>query len=151
MAIRRHLAYLRYVLRHKWYVLRGCRMVGAPLWVGMIHDLSKFSWAEWCPYARTFYDQNGQKRFQKDPGFDKAWKHHQEHNAHHWQWWITPNGIPLQMPEATAREMVADWIGAGLAINGRIEVLDWYAKERDKMALHPMTRALVETVLQGLR
>lgn len=54
-----HLRYLRYVLLHKWYVLRAGIVVGGwslPwLWRLLVHDLSKFSRAEWTPYVVNFY------------------------------------------------------------------------------------------------
>ena len=51
----RHLNYLKYVLRHKWFVLLASIRIGAPLWGAIIHDLSKFRPSEWIPYARCFY------------------------------------------------------------------------------------------------
>jgi len=46
------------------------------------------------------------------------------------------------MPEHFVREMIADWCGAGRAITGEWEVLDWYEKNREKMAL--MERQFLE-------
>jgi hypothetical protein len=67
-----HLAYLRYLARHKWYVLLACKSVGASTWAGLVHDLSKFLPSEWLPYLRTFYDQNGRKQY--EPGPDFPWR-----------------------------------------------------------------------------
>lgn len=54
-----HLRYLRYVLLHKWYVLKAGIVINGwsiPwLWRLLVHDLSKFSRAEWTPYVRQFY------------------------------------------------------------------------------------------------
>ena len=59
--MRRYIAYAQYVLAHKWYVfLAGCRL-GLP-WLAALHDLSKFSPAEFGPYARFFYETDGSKR-----------------------------------------------------------------------------------------
>lgn len=55
--------------------------------------------------------------------------------------------VALEMPERYAREMVADWMGAGRAITGRWEVAEWYAKTRQHIILHPETRALVERLI----
>ena len=54
------------------------------------------------------------------------------------------------MPEKYAREMVADWAGAGRAITGKWETLEWYKKNQEKILLHPETRSLVESILRGL-
>ena len=49
-----HLKYLRYVLVHKWHVLQECWRLNIK-WRGIVHDLSKFSPAEWGPYVDRFY------------------------------------------------------------------------------------------------
>lgn len=154
--MRRHFAYLGYVLRHKWFVMLACHRVGASLWRALWHDMSKFHPAEWGPYARTFYGPGGVARHAQDPLFDAAWLHHQHRNAHHWQHWQhwllrrkSGDVTPLEMPRACALEMVADWMGAGRAITGGWEYQAWYAENRDTMLLHPDTRALVEMIVGG--
>ena len=42
-------------IRHKWYVLLASFKVDLPLWRALIHDLSKFSWAELHHYDRQFF------------------------------------------------------------------------------------------------
>ena len=65
--MRAHLAYLRYVLIHKFYVLWGGIRLGAiPFWQLIIHDASKFSKAEWLPYVRQFYNADGSQRKVRD-------------------------------------------------------------------------------------
>lgn len=143
-----HLRYLSYVIRHKWFVLVAGLRTGAPLWRLLIHDWSKFLPSEWGPYVRWFYGP--EPAVVKAAAFDRAWLHHQHANPHHWQHWILrehDGGTKtLAMPEHFAREMVADWMGAGRAITGRWEVAEWYAKNREKI-LHPSTRALVRRLL----
>jgi len=150
-----HWAYLKYVLRHKYYVLRACRLVKASLWRGLVHDLSKFSIAEWSPYVHTFYDKDGNKRYAENRDFELAWNHHLKLNPHHHQYWclLEDSGSikRLPMPEKYIREMLADWIGAGFAINGRNEVHEWYGKNKYKMRLHPDTAALVEKILEEIK
>jgi len=48
------------------------------------------------------------------------------------------------MPPKYVREMIADWVGAGMAISGRKDPNPWYKKNKDKMLLHKDTRQLVE-------
>jgi len=145
-----HIAYLRYVLRHKIHVLQACRKTGCPLWRGLLHDLSKFSSPEWSPYVHTFYAPDGSKRYAETEEFNRAWLHHQHCNPHHWQYWCLRmdrgDVAPLRMPEVLVREMVADWIGAGLA-QGKPNTLAWYESNRDRMVLHEDTRAIVERLL----
>lgn len=150
--MRRHWSYLKYVIRHKWFVLVASRRVKCSLWRALVHDLSKFRSSEWFAYARTFYAPDGSKQYRPGAEFDRAWLLHQRRNPHHWQYWtlIEDNGdaSPLLMPPEYVREMVADWMGAGRAITGKWEMREWYAKNRDKIRLYPSSRELVETLLE---
>lgn len=152
--MRAHLAYLRYVLVHKWFVLIAGVRLRVPLWQLLIHDASKFGPAEWSAYVGTFYAPDGSKRYTPGMAFDLAWNHHQKANPHHWQHWVLvtdqdePRYRGLPMPERYVREMVADWAGAGRAISGRWEVRQWYAKTRGTIILHDDTRAQVEQLLK---
>src|SRR6266536_5236416 len=101
-----HWAYLKYVLRHKWFVFIAGRWVGAPLWRLIIHDWSKFLPCEWEPYVQSFYCRDGSKRDWKTRDvwtkmeFDLAWNHHQKVNKHHWQFWtlVTDSDDPRLRP-----------------------------------------------------
>lgn len=146
-----HLAYLKYVLRHKWYVFLACRKCGVSLWRSAIHDWHKFLPSEWGPYVRTFYNPDGSKRYQESPEFAIAWNLHQKRGKHHWQHWLLTwdrgNTDPLPMAEKFWREMVADWWGAGRAITGKWDALNWYAKN-EALKLHPRTRMQVAELLR---
>lgn len=147
-----HLHYLRYVLRHKRHVFFACLRYGL-IWAGFIHDLSKFHPAEWGPYVDYFYggphDSAAKQRVQAR--FDAAWNHHQKVNPHHWQFWVLlrDDGSTecLPMPDRYRKEMVADWRGASLAIRGSDQTPFWYARNKDRMQLHPDTRTWVEREL----
>lgn len=159
-----HLKYLRYVLRHKWFVLVAGLKTGAPLWRLLIHDWSKFLPCEWFAYVNYFYGEK--PRLQKEEwddsrywpaaqkyydAFDRAWLHHQHANKHHWQHWTLREDSGrvklLPMPDKYAREMVADWMGAGRAITGKWEAPAWYAKNREIIQLADKTRAYVDNAL----
>lgn len=154
--------YVWVVLRHKWFVFVAGRVCGVSLYRLLIHDLSKFSPAEFGPYARRFCSGNaGKLNKSGDPeDFHYAWLHHQHCNPHHWEYWCQvdvgdfneldrPDGYAnaLKMPEKFAREMVADWWAAGRAYEGRWCLPEWYEKNRYKMVLHPETRELVERLI----
>src|SRR5690348_6686157 len=177
--MRRHWAYLKYVLRHKWFVFQECLKLGVPFWIALLHDWDKFLPDEWLPYARTFYKPDGSKQYVESAAFTIAWMKHQHRNKHHWQYWLNAGAMPLHktsvlvwdrgtssivildgsvhdwdmhgvisvrepMPDVYRREMLADWRGAGRAITGQDNTLEWYRKMRDKMKLHPETRAWIE-------
>lgn len=150
--MRRHWQYLKYVFRHKWFVLLAGIKLGVPLLQLVFHDWDKFLPDEWVPYARTFYKPNGQKQYEPDgSGFDLAWLKHQNRNKHHWQYWMITwdkgNTECLPMPAKYVREMVADWRGAGRAITGKDNLEDWYWANRENIKLHPVTRKEVESFM----
>lgn len=147
-----HLKYLNYVLRHKWYVFMAGIKLKVPFWQLLIHDLSKFSPAEWAAYVNYF---NVEKTEQTKTVFDMAWNNHQKYNKHHWQHWLLitdstdPRFRALPMPEKYIREMVADWCGAGKAITGKWEVAQWYDKSQHFIILEDNTRAKVTELVNS--
>jgi hypothetical protein len=145
--MRRHWQYLKYVLRHKWFVFKACLQLGVPLWIAIFHDWDKFLPSEWFPYARTFYAPDGTKQYQENEAFTVAWNQHQKLNKHHWQYWLITwdrgETEALPMPDVYRREMLADWRGAGQAL-GFPDTLKWYLNNKDKIKLHPDTRAWLE-------
>lgn len=152
-----HIATLGYLLRHKWYVFKAGRVVGVPLWRLIVHDASKFLPSEWSPYVHTFRNPDGSKKeYAETKEFLEAWNKHQKRNRHHWQWHVLTMDsgliVPLKMGEDDVREMVADWIGANIAINGRdnFNVWAWYDANREKILLHPDSRALTERILDAM-
>lgn len=149
----KHLKYLNYVLRHKWFVFLAGLKTGAPLWRLIIHDYTKFSIAEWSPYVNKFY---GGRAGADLKGFDTnefklAWKHHWHHNPHHWEYWTKDYTEPINMPWNFVQEMVADWVGAGRTITGTWDELPmWYNKTKAQRVLHPSTKRRVENLLREL-
>lgn len=161
----KHLRYLQYVLRHKWFVFLWCCHYGIP-WLGIVHDLSKFHPREWFPYVDKFYGGKYPERHHGDARnwfddeytqswvdrrFDEAWNHHQKRNPHHHQYWVLREDSGkvkcLRIPHHYRLEMLADWNGAGEAINGKVDTRNWYLKNRTNMLLHPDTRLWIERML----
>jgi hypothetical protein len=160
--VKAHWRYAVYLARHKWFVFLAGLRTGAPIWRLIIHDWSKFLPCEWFPYVAFFYGPQPDKAEPDDHKywaakdtlrlrFDRAWLHHQHSNPHHWQHWVLREDDGetkyLEMPVRLAREMVADWCGAGRAITGKWEVWKWYWKNKEKILLHPHTRDVVETLI----
>lgn len=217
--------YLKYVLKHKWYVFIECCKLGIPL-RGLLHDLSKFLPSEFIPYARYFYGNYPEALtvYEKTyhwkmktkavvkGDFDLAWLKHQKRNPHHWQYWLLVNDSSsneftiqapgdgyemylsrnnrhlamfdesilfaedkikpnfnndnawiyakeirdrlnkspktIEIPDKFREEMLADWIGAGIAITGKREVNEWYEKNKDNIILHSNTRKWIERKLK---
>ena len=143
----KHLKYLWYIIRHKWFVLVAGLKVGAPIWRLLVHDLSKFRPSEWFPYTEYFYGKG-----KNLDAFNRAWLAHQHRNPHHWQHWLLREDdggtIALRMSEPAMLEMIADWAGAGRAITGGWGVRAWYDKNRDNQLLHPGTRINVDYLIK---
>jgi len=127
--------------------------LGVPLWGAFIHDWQKFAPAEWGPYRRNFHvdwGNTGKSKWIKER-FKSAWLHHLHHGPHHWEYWIRQSDTGaealVEMPDRYRREMLADWNGAGLAINGVNDTKEFYEKRKDKIALHERTREWIEKML----
>jgi hypothetical protein len=156
----KHFKYLNYVIRHKWFVYQACRKCGVGLWQSIIHDWHKFLPGEWFPYVEYFYGEwrVRAEKLGSDSGifncFDLAWNAHQKRGKHHWQHWLLTNDSSepkhqaLPMPEKYAREMVADWWGAGRAITGNWDAPSWYERNKSNILIHPQTRHFVESLLE---
>lgn len=140
------------VLQHKWFVLvAGLRVGGIPLWRLLIHDMSKFSRAEFGPYARRYLGEDS-----PEVAFDfaLAWLNHENRNPHHWGYWIARSGKhtgrPLPMPESYTREMVTDWWAAGRSYSHSWDMHDWLVKSVPGFTLHDETRSHVYQALTDI-
>ena len=168
--MKRHISYLKYIVRHKWFVLIAGRKVKCSWRQIFAHDLSKFRFSEWFPYADYYYGDY--KPFHEFTPYEKthyysyvekwclesveerfnvAWLHHQHKNKHHWQYWILKEDSGdeqlIDMPEAYVREMVADWAGARRAISGEWDIASWYLNNACNIKISRETRRRVENIL----
>lgn len=126
--------------------------------ISIAHDDSKHSIEEYEAYDDYFYGKEGKDEDDIsviDSAFDYAWLHHIHCNSHHWQHWILfedeGNIKTLEMPVKDVYEMIADWWSFSWKSGNLSEIFDWYEKHKDKMKLHPMTRELVEKILEQIR
>ncbi len=152
-----HWVYLKYVLRHKWFVLRACQELKVSWWQALTHDLSKFLPLEWGGYVHSYYFEDGSKKKKEERTWwekerlDEAWLYHQHVNKHHYQSWvlIQDDGelVPLKIPYRYIEEMVADWLAMGLSF-GKNDLVEYYSKNKDKMLLEPWTRRRVEVLVE---
>ena len=151
--------YLLLTLKHKWFVFKIGRKLRVPFFQLLMHDWSKFFL--WRSYNNIFF---GDKSM--DAEFERTWLYHQNHERHHWEYWIPRSShnrtdatmeriAPVAMPERYVREMVADWMGAGRAYVGRYPNpgnWTWLIanEERIKKNVHPETWRLVQKVIAEL-
>ena len=157
----KHWKYLKYLLKHKWYVGIECWKRGLYLHA-FTHDFSKFRPSEWLPYVEYFYGNwdrdepddfrywTGRDKVQRP--FDRAWLKHQHRNQHHWQHWVLRedegNVKLIGMPYFIIVQMVCDWIGASKAIRGKDAMpVEWYRKEKDKMEMEEVSQNTFEMLI----
>jgi hypothetical protein len=104
------------ITEHKNEVCKGCFIAGL-YWQGIIHDLSKFSLAEFIPSVKYYTGTSSPIIAEKDDrGYSLAWLHHRGRNPHHWEYWVdklSRGGIALKIPVKFVTEMACDIIAAG--------------------------------------
>jgi hypothetical protein len=162
--------FLHATIVHKYHVYCAGRRLGVSRWQLLIHDLDKFLPRMFVPYGRFFYALPGadwlkaviDKSAEARLAMSYAWLRHVQTQPHHWQYFVLVNGAsvvavgrggatvdvpPLQalpMPRKYVREMLADWMGAGRAYDGKypdtIETWKWWQENKDQLVLHPTTR-----------
>lgn len=147
------LDYFKLTVKHKWYVFKAGLKLKVPIWQLITHDFSKLTPAEYMHYQKGFFGEKDEVRR------NLGWLHHQNHNKHHWDYWIncSPHTIgvqgkcnpkPIPMPEKYVREMVADWMGASIAYTGQTEIQEWVDKNWQKMMVHEETAEILHRVLK---
>jgi hypothetical protein len=137
--------YFLYVLDHKLNVLIECWQEGLYL-QGIFHDMSKFSPQEFFPYALKFY--SNQKDENTELRWKKAWLHHQNHNKHHWEYWIVNKNTreALPMPKKYLIEMACDWKSFSRKWGRKVKESNLVERmmRSDNIILHPLTREELE-------
>ena len=140
--------YFLTILKHKWYVLKYGLKLKCPLGRLLLHDLSKFSPKEFKFYNSYFFGD-------KQLNLKLAYLHHQNHNDHHWEYWMDREyNCPIEMDVEAAMEMIADWFSACRVYEGhepKAGKWTWLQKTDIFSKLHHNTEALVvrELVKQG--
>ncbi len=149
--------YLKVLCMHKFFVMQACCKLGL-VWLGIIHDMSKFSLVELIGYIKKFKsvtsfsrDKSGYYDPLDDINFAYAWVHHVHNNKHHWQYWVViRDDIEgkeafkiLDMPKQYILEMLCDWWGASKAYKGK-GMLYFWENNRDKLKLSENTVNYIE-------
>lgn len=148
------------VWKHKKVVYQECKACGI-WWQGVMHDMSKFSRAEFVPSAKYFQGDRSPIEAEKEAiGYSNAWLHHKGRNPHHWEYWCDFNNdtgevFPHKIPEKYVIEMLCDWIGAGQVYSKdkwtQEEPLNYYKKVRKGRHFHPETEELIVRLLEHIR
>lgn len=145
---------------HKILVMKGCFKVGLYK-QGLLHDLSKYSPSEFLVGIKYYQgDRSPNNAEREEKGYSAAWLHHQGRNKHHYEYWIDygleGRGImsPVEMPKKYIVEMFIDRVSACKTYHGKAyqtkDALEYYQRGAANLAIHPKTRALLETLLKML-
>ncbi|MCM1039148.1 MAG: DUF5662 family protein [Roseburia sp.] len=146
---------------HKYLVMCGCFRVGLYK-QGLLHDLSKYSPAEFIVGARYYQGNRSPNNAEREAiGYSSAWLHHKGRNKHHYEYWIDystkgiPGGMaPAPMPDKYIVEMLMDRIAACKVYRGKdytVEApLQYYESGKVRPPLHPVTRRKLEFLLRML-
>lgn len=155
------LQHLKTINHHRRLVRKGCFAVGLYR-QGLLHDLSKYSPAEFLVGARYYQgDRSPNEAERLEKGYSAAWLHHKGRNKHHLEYWIdySVTGdrtlVGCRMPVKYVVEMFCDRVAASKTYQGasytQRHPWEYYNKSKDHYLLHPQTRELLETLLLILR
>lgn len=145
------------ILKHKWYVMIECFKRGL-YWQGIIHDLSKFTPAEFVQSARYFQGSGTPiSKIKAELGYSSAWLNHKGRNKHHWEYWTDfYDGIikPIKIPEKYLIEIACDMVGASKAyLKGnydKSEPLRYFDNNAMNWCVYPEDREYVRYLLSNL-
>lgn len=145
------------ITRHKILVMKECFRVGLYR-QGLLHDLSKYSWAEFsvgCRYYQGDRSPNNAEREEK--GLSLAWLHHKGRNKHHYEYWIDYGAdsgkdmTGMKMPVHYVVEMFLDRIAASRIYKGAAyqasDPLRYFMGGKGHYLMHQETEELLEKLL----
>ena len=122
MLIKNFIGHFMTVHNHRLMVMKHCFRVGLYR-QGLMHDLSKFSPAEFIPGVLYFQgNRSPNEREREVDGYSKAWMHHKGRNKHHFEYWTdysmkTKRLEPVRMPDRYIYEMFCDRVAASKIYN----------------------------------
>ena len=149
--------HLKTVNTHRRLVRQACFKMGLYK-QGLLHDMSKYSPAEFIPGVKYFDGTHSPTQDErKDKGYSSAWLHHQGRNKHHLEYWQDYSGIPnggrgpVPMPLKYVCEMVADRYAACRVYHKdsytQSDALGYFTRSKDRLVMHEDTKALLGSIL----
>jgi len=155
----RFFGHLHTITKHRHLVMRHCFRAGIP-WRGLMHDLSKYSPAEFIPgvkfYTGTKSPTDGERRTY---GYSKAWMHHKGRNRHHYEYWtdysiVLKKSVPMKMPLVYVIEMFCDRVAAcKVYLKDKYtdsSALEYYNRRLGQEEMHEETSALLGALVKML-
>lgn len=159
--VRNFFGHLGTVRKHRKVVFSHCIKAGI-FWRGALHDLSKYSPAEF--FAGVRFYQGGTRSPNEGErecfGYSLAWMHHKGRNRHHFEYWTdynpeTKQMEPVKMPLKFVKEMFCDRVAASKVYQGEnykdSHPLEYFARGKVRRRIHPETSDLIESWLLMLK
>lgn len=148
------------ITHHKILVMRYCFQVGLYR-QGLLHDLSKYSPAEFITGVRYYQGFKSPNSAERDAmGYSAAWLHHKGRNKHHFEYWIDIRGkgdgtlVGMPMPTRYVVEMFCDRIAACKVYMKEkytdASPLEYYERNIPYVTIHPDSAALLVRMLKLL-
>ncbi|MBE7065302.1 MAG: catalase [Ruminococcaceae bacterium] len=148
------------ITKHRHLVMLHCFKAGI-FKRGLLHDLSKYSPAEFCAGAKYYQGTRSPNAKERELyGYSTAWMHHKGRNRHHFEYWNdynpkTRRTQPVEMPLEFLKEMICDRIAASKVYKGKkykdSDALDYYNGEKHRLhEIHPKTAEMTEYILTML-
>lgn len=142
------------ITHHKIVVLKLCIKAGIP-WIGLMHDLSKYSPTEFVNSVK-YFNQGTASPIQlekKNNGYSIAWLHHKGRNKHHPEYWYD-NNSPMKLPIIPfkyACEMICDQLAAGIVYQGKHWTkdyqLNYWKRQREDFLLNEKLKKFEDNIL----
>jgi hypothetical protein len=151
--------HFRTITKHRHKVISHCFKAGLGF-RGLLHDLSKYSPAEFIPGAKYYNGKRSPNVTERELfGYSSAWMHHKGRNKHHFEYWTDfdikkQQVCPVKMPLRYAAEMFCDRVAASKIYRGENYTddypLEYYMRGIDSRTMHPETAAFLEFLLKML-
>ncbi len=148
--------HFKVITRHRHKVIEHAAKCGI-LWQGLLHDLSKYSPAEFIPGAKYFVGTKSPNVTERlEFGYSKAWMHHQGRNKHHFEYWHdyspeTGKVENVKMPFKYVAEMFCDRVAASKIYLGEDYTdnfpIKYFLRAKGRRPIHPETSDEIEALL----
>lgn len=149
--------HIKLVIKHKWLVFKFSLKLGIPF-RGLIHDISKFSPAEFIESVK-YYDGkiSPVTVCKRKNGYSKAWLHHKGRNKHHDAYWVdlTAQDVAPVIPYKYMAEMICDKLSASITYSGKnwtnSSEYDYWEKEKKKVIINPKCEKFLTEVFRQVK
>lgn len=146
------------VCKHRAKVCKLCFKCGL-IKQGLMHDLSKFSVAEFWAGAKYYQGYRSPQAKERELfGYSAAWLHHKGRNKHHFEYWTDfadGKKVYVEMPPKYLAEMICDRVAASkIYLKDKYtdsSALEYFQTKTDKSGMNPKTAETLEYFLTMLK